>query len=90
MRRRSSAITWRTSRLAETGVHYLHIVDTPEMASESGIGVRAKVDRIGELAAMHGFRIACADFGAIASASVHLRRGQPRDRGVRPFILSPR
>jgi len=34
---------------AETWAHYLHIVDTLEMASEFGMEVRPKVDRDGEL-----------------------------------------
>jgi hypothetical protein len=81
---------------AETWAHYLHIVDTLEMAAEFGMEVRPKVDRDGELTARIRF-----DPYAVASVQSLVNAWLPftfavnsvnRAMGVRdlyPFILSP-
>jgi hypothetical protein len=81
---------------AETWAHYLHIIDTLEMAAEFGIEVRPSADRIGGLSA----RIAFDPYGAenfdgvvaawlpftFAMNSVNRAMGM---RDLYPFILSP-
>jgi hypothetical protein len=81
---------------AETWAHYLHIVDTLEMASEFGMEVRPRVDQVGGLTARFGFDPYEADsFNAIVTAwlpftfamnSVNRTMGM---RDLYPFILSP-
>jgi len=80
---------------AETWAHYLHIVDTLEMASEFGIEVHPAVDRTGQLSARVAFDpYTAGDFKAIVSAwlpftfainSVNRAMGL---RDLYPFILS--
>ncbi|MBR0704865.1 MULTISPECIES: zinc-binding metallopeptidase family protein [Bradyrhizobium] len=81
---------------AETWAHYLHIVDTLEMASEFGMEVRPKVDRDGELTARIRFNpYEARDVQALIDAwlpftfamnSVNRAMGL---RDLYPFILSP-
>ena len=81
---------------AETWAHYLHIVDTLEMASEFGMEVRPKVDRDGELTTRIRFNpYEARDVEAIVNAwlpftfamnSVNRAMGM---RDLYPFILSP-
>jgi hypothetical protein len=81
---------------AETWAHYLHIVDTLEMASEFGMEVRPKVDRDGELTARIRFNpYVAADVEMLVNAwlpftfainSVNRAMGA---RDLYPFILSP-
>ncbi|MCK1711299.1 MULTISPECIES: putative zinc-binding peptidase [unclassified Bradyrhizobium] len=81
---------------AETWAHYLHIVDTLEMASEFGMEVRPKVDRDGELSTRIRFNPHEArDVEALVNAwlpftfamnSVNRAMGL---RDLYPFILSP-
>ncbi|MGL9617063.1 putative zinc-binding peptidase [Bradyrhizobium sp. U531] len=81
---------------AETWAHYLHIVDTLEMASEFGMEVRPKVDRDGELTTRIRFNpYEARDVDAIVNAwlpftfamnSVNRAMGM---RDLYPFILSP-
>jgi hypothetical protein len=81
---------------AETWAHYLHIVDTLEMAAEFGMEVRPRVDRDGELTARIRFDpYAVADVQALVNAwlpftfainSVNRAMGA---RDLYPFILSP-
>ena len=81
---------------AETWAHYLHIVDTLEMASEFGMEVRPKVDRDGELSARIRFNpYETRDVEALVNAwlpftfamnSVNRTMGM---RDLYPFILSP-
>ena len=81
---------------AETWAHYLHIVDTLEMAAEFGIEVHPAADRIGTLSARVAFDpYVASDFGAIVGAwlpftfainSVNRAMGL---RDLYPFILSP-
>jgi hypothetical protein len=80
---------------AETWAHYLHIVDTLEMASEFGMEVHPAVDRSGQLSARVTFDpYAADDFQAIVTAwlpftfainSVNRAMGL---RDLYPFILS--
>ncbi len=81
---------------AETWAHYLHIVDTLEMAAEFGMEVRPKVDRDGELTARIRFNpYEARDVEALVSAwlpftfamnSVNRAMGL---RDLYPFMLSP-
>ena len=81
---------------AETWAHYLHIVDTLEMASEFGMEVRPKVDHGGELTARIRFNpYEARDVEALVNAwlpftfamnSVNRAMGL---RDLYPFILSP-
>ena len=81
---------------AETWAHYLHIVDTLEMAAEFGMEVRPKVDRDGELTARIRFNpYEARDVEALVNAwlpftfamnSVNRAMGA---RDLYPFILSP-
>jgi len=81
---------------AETWAHYLHIVDSLEMASEFGMEVRPKVDRDGELTTRIRFNpYEARDVQAIVDAwlpftfamnSVNRAMGA---RDLYPFILSP-
>jgi hypothetical protein len=81
---------------AETWAHYLHIVDTLEMASEFGMEVRPRVDRDGELSTRIRFNpYEARDIQAIVDAwlpftfamnSVNRAMGL---RDLYPFILSP-
>ncbi|QOG20676.1 MULTISPECIES: zinc-binding metallopeptidase family protein [Bradyrhizobium] len=80
---------------AETWAHYLHIVDTLEMAAEFGMEVRPKVDRDGELTARIRFNpYEVRDVQALIDAwlpftfamnSVNRAMGL---RDLYPFILS--
>jgi hypothetical protein len=81
---------------AETWAHYLHIIDTLEMAGEFGMEVRPKVDRDGELTTRIRFNpYEARDVEAIVNAwlpftfamnSVNRAMGM---RDLYPFILSP-
>jgi hypothetical protein len=81
---------------AETWAHYLHIIDTLEMASEFGMEVHPAADRIGALSARVAFDpYAADDFGKVVGAwlpftfainSVNRAMGL---RDLYPFILSP-
>lgn len=81
---------------AETWAHYLHIVDTLEMASEFGMEVRPKVDRDGELSTRIRFNpYEARNVEALVNAwlpftfamnSVNRAMGM---RDLYPFILSP-
>jgi len=81
---------------AETWAHYLHIVDTLEMASEFGMEVRPKVDHDGELTARIRFNpYEAKGVEALVNAwlpftfamnSVNRAMGA---RDLYPFILSP-
>jgi len=81
---------------AETWAHYLHIVDTLEMASEFGMQVKPSLDRLGGLSAAIDFDPYIAeDFEKIANAwfpFVFAMNSVNRAMGVSdlyPFILSP-
>jgi hypothetical protein len=81
---------------AETWAHYLHIVDTLEMAAEFGMEVRPAVDRIGGLTARANFDpYATGDFDVIIKAWLPFTfamNSVARAMGVRdlyPFILTP-
>ena len=81
---------------AETWAHYLHIVDTLEMAGEFGIEIRPPADDIGGLSARVGFDpYRARDFDAIVRAWLPFTfamNSVNRAMGVRelyPFILSP-
>jgi len=81
---------------AETWAHYLHIVDTLEMASEFGIEVNPPADQIGGLTARVTFDPYVADdFGAIVNAWLPFTfamNSVARAMGTRdlyPFILTP-
>ena len=81
---------------AETWAHYLHIVDTLEMAGEFGIEVRPPVDRTGGLTSRVNFDpYRTDDFGAIVNAWLPFTfamNNVSRAMGTRdlyPFILSP-
>ena len=81
---------------AETWAHYLHIVDTLEMASEFGMEVRPPADQIGGLSARIGFDpYRTEDFDAIVAAWLPFTfamNSVTRAMGTRdlyPFILSP-
>jgi hypothetical protein len=81
---------------AETWAHYLHIVDTLEMASAFGIEVRPPADRQGGLSAHIAFDpYEAEDFDAIVNAwlpftfamnSINRAMGT---RDLYPFVLSP-
>lgn len=81
---------------AETWAHYLHIVDTLEMAAEFGVEVRPRIDRDGELTARIRFNpYTAADVEKLVNAwlpftfainSVNRAMGA---RDLYPFILSP-
>jgi len=81
---------------AETWAHYLHIVDTLEMASEFGIEVRPPADQIGGLSARVSFDPYVAqDFDTIMRAWLPFAfamNSVARTMGTRdlyPFILTP-
>lgn len=81
---------------AETWAHYLHIVDTLEMASEFGMEVNPPADRIGGLTARVTFDpYATRDFEAIVTAWLPFTfamNSVARAMGARdlyPFILTP-
>jgi hypothetical protein len=81
---------------AETWAHYLHIVDTLEMASEFGMEVRPPADRTGGLAARIAFNSYEAEnFEAIVGAWLPFTfavNSVSRAMGARdlyPFILAP-
>jgi hypothetical protein len=81
---------------AETWAHYLHIIDTLEMASAFGIEVRPAADRSGGLSAHIAFDPYDAeDFNAIVNAWLPFTFAMNsinRAMGVRdlyPFVLSP-
>jgi len=81
---------------AETWAHYLHIVDTLEMAANFGIEVAPAADRIGGLSAKVDFDpYAMEDFDAIVRSwlpFVFAMNSISRAIGLRdiyPFILSP-
>ena len=81
---------------AETWAHYLHIVDTLEMAGQFGIEVRPAADTSGNLAARIDFDpYAIPDFKRVVNAwlpFVFAMNSVSRAIGVRdmyPFILSP-
>jgi hypothetical protein len=81
---------------AETWAHYLHIVDTLEMAGEFGIEVRPPADRTGGLTARVNFDpYRTDDFDAIVTAWLPFTfamNNVSRAMGTRdlyPFILSP-
>jgi hypothetical protein len=90
------ATTHAWEDFAETWAHYLHIVDTLEMASEFGMEVRPRVDRDGELTARIRFNpYETRDVEALVNAwlpftfainSVNRAMGL---RDLYPFILSP-
>ncbi|WP_024520229.1 putative zinc-binding peptidase [Bradyrhizobium sp. Tv2a-2] len=81
---------------AETWAHYLHIIDTLEMASAFGIEVRPAADRSGGLSAHIAFDpYETEDFDAIVNAwlpftfamnSINRAMGM---RDLYPFVLSP-
>jgi hypothetical protein len=81
---------------AETWAHYLHIIDTLEMASEFGMEVRPSADRIGGLSTRIAFDpYRAEDFDGVVAAwlpfafamnSVNRAMGM---RDLYPFILSP-
>jgi len=81
---------------AETWAHYLHIVDTLEMARAFGIGIDPAVDGAGELAGEVGFDpYRMAEIGPLMDAWVPLTAavnslnrcmGTP---DLYPFVLSP-
>ncbi|HLG82830.1 MAG TPA: putative zinc-binding peptidase [Bradyrhizobium sp.] len=81
---------------AETWAHYLHIVDTLEMASAFGIEMRPAADRVGGLSAHIAFDPYVADdFDTILNAwlpftfamnSINRAMGT---RDLYPFVLSP-
>jgi hypothetical protein len=81
---------------AETWAHYLHIVDTLEMAANFGMQVAPAVDRIGGLSAKVDFDpYTSGEFDAIARSwlpFVFAMNSISRTIGLRdiyPFILSP-
>ena len=81
---------------AETWAHYLHIVDTLEMAANFGMEIAPSVDRIGGLSAKVDFDpYTIAEFDAVARSwlpFVFAMNGISRTIGLRdiyPFILSP-
>lgn len=82
---------------AETWAHYLHIVDTLEMASEFGMEVKPALDRLGGLSAAANFDpYSAADFHRIANAwlpFVLAMNSLCRAMGVNdlyPFVLRPK
>jgi len=81
---------------AETWAHYLHIVDTLEMASEFGMEVRPPPDRIGGLSTRIAFDpYRTENFDTIVAAWLPFTfamNSVARAMGTRdfyPFILSP-
>jgi hypothetical protein len=81
---------------AETWAHYLHIVDTLEMAANFGMQVAPAVDRIGGLCAKADFDpYTTDDFDAIVRSwlpFVFAINNVSRTMGLRdiyPFLLSP-
>jgi hypothetical protein len=81
---------------AETWAHYIHIVDTLEMASQFGMEVKPSLDRIGGLSASADFDpYETRDFQRIASAwlpFVFAMNSVNRAMGANdlyPFILNP-
>jgi hypothetical protein len=81
---------------AETWAHYIHIVDTLEMASEFGMEVKPPVDHTGGLTARVTFDpYVASDFDAIVTAWLPFTfamNSVARAMGVRdlyPFILTP-
>lgn len=90
----ASAHPWED--FAETWAHYLHLVDTTEMAAAFGVRLKPKVDERGELTARLDFDpYGLHDIGALidnwiplASLINNLNRavGQP---DAYPFVLTP-
>jgi hypothetical protein len=81
---------------AETWAHYLHIVDTLEMARAFGVGIAPRADRTGELAAEVDFNpYRTTDINAVMDAWVPLTvmvNSLNRCMGeadLYPFVLSP-
>jgi hypothetical protein len=81
---------------AETWAHYLHIVDTLEMAAEFGLDVRPRLDRIGGLSTHIAFDAYQAESIEQIIAAwlpfVFAMNSVSRTMGSRdlyPFILSP-
>jgi hypothetical protein len=81
---------------AETWAHYLHIVDTLEMASEFGMEVRPPADRIGGLSARIAFDpYRTENFDLIVAAwlpftfAMNSVARAMATRDLYPFILSP-
>ncbi len=79
---------------AETWAHYLHIVDTLEMARAFGMNVHPRIDKVGELNAHIDFDPYVACFSQIIDAwvplsvalnSLNRTMGQP---DLYPFVLS--
>ena len=81
---------------AETWAHYLHIVDTLEMAFEFGLDVKPRLDRIGGLSTRIDFDpYAAPDIDSIIAAwlpFVFAMNSVSRTMGARdlyPFVLAP-
>ena len=81
---------------AETWAHYLHIVDTLEMAGQFGLEIRPSLDRVGGLSARTDFDPYTAeDFAKIIGAwfpVVFALNSVNRAMGAKdlyPFVLSP-
>jgi len=81
---------------AETWAHYLHIIDTLEMASEFGMEVNPPADRTGDLSARIAFDpYRTEDFDVVVKAWLPFTfaiNSVARTMGTRdlyPFILSP-
>src|SRR4051812_47082773 len=82
---------------AETWAHYLHIIDTLEMAADFGMEIAPAIDRIGGLSAKADFDpYTVEDFDAVAQSwlpFVFAMNALSRTIGLRdmyPFILSPK
>jgi len=81
---------------AETWAHYLHIIDTLEMASEFGMEVNPPADRTGNLSARIAFDpYRTEDFGIVVKAwlpftfAINSVARTMATRDLYPFILSP-
>lgn len=92
----SYATTHPWEDFAETWAHYLHIVDTLEMAGEFGLDVKPRLDRIGGLSSHIDFDpYAAPDIGTIMAAwlpFVFAMNSVSRTMGTRdlyPFVLAP-
>ncbi|HEY0219122.1 MAG TPA: putative zinc-binding peptidase [Afipia sp.] len=80
---------------AETWAHYLHIVDTLEMAVEFGLNVQPRLDRIGGLSAsltfdpyiQNNFNLIAASWLPFIFAMNNVSRAMG-SRDIYPFILS--
>lgn len=88
------ATTHPCEDFAETWAHYLHIVDTLEMAGEFGMEVRPKVDRDGELTARIRLNpYEASDVQALIDAWLPFTFGhgqrQPRHGRTGPSSLHP-